>query len=333
MTHKPPRTEDAAAPARDRATRLAPSPTGALHLGNARTFLATWLLARQRGWRIILRIEDLDGPRVKRGADQQAIDDLRWLGLDWNVGPTCQSQRASVYRAAIDRLLASGSAYPCVCTRREAALAASAPHADEAQAIYPGTCRGKFSSMADARNASGREPSVRFRVPEGTIVTFDDEFAGPQRFDVSRDLGDFVIAKADGTAAYHLAVVIDDAEMGITDVVRGDDLLDSTPRQILLYRALGLPDRIPRYVHLPLVVGTDGKRLAKRHGDTRLAMYREQGVSAQRVLSLMARWLGVDPATESATPRELIDYFNLARIDQRPIVFDEPADLWLRGRA
>ncbi len=217
-------------------TRLAPSPTGALHLGNARTFLINWLLARQNNWKIILRIEDLDGPRIKHGVDAQAINDLQWLGLNWDEGPIYQSSRIARYRAAIDKLVARGLAYPCVCTRREIDLAASAPHADDGATIYPGTCRNRFGSIEEARKTCGREPALRFRVSDNW-VTFDDEFAGPQKWQGSRELGDFVIAKADGTPAYQLAVVVDDAEMGVTHVVRGDDLLDSTPRQILLYRA------------------------------------------------------------------------------------------------
>src|SRR4051812_4936119 len=290
MTPRPPRAEPADSP-RARATRLAPSPTGALHLGNARTFLLNWLLARQRGWKVILRIEALGGPRIKRGADGGLIEDLAWLGLDWDEGPVYQSRRFDLYQEALGKLLASGAAYLCVCSRREVELAASAPHAEDGAAVYPGTCRGRFMSVDEARRAAGREPAIRFRVPD-ELVTFDDRFAGSVSFDVAAQLGDFVIAKSDGTAAYQLAVVIDDASAGVTEVVRGDDLLDSTPRQILLYRALGLADRVPAYTHLPLVVGPDGRRLAKRHGDTRLSHYRAAGVNAGRVLSLLARWCG-----------------------------------------
>ena len=300
-------------------TRLAPSPTGALHLGNARTFLINWLLARQRGWRINLRIEDLDGPRVKRSADRMAMDDLRWLGIDWDEGPIYQSARMEEYRAAIYRLLQMKLAYPCICSRREVELAASAPHGEDVATIYPGTCRGKYDSIAAARSAARREPAIRFAVPR-EIIEFDDQFAGPQRFDVARQLGDFVIAKADGTAAYQLAVVVDDAAMNITQVVRGDDLLDSTPRQILLYRALGLEDRIPKYTHLPLVVGADGLRLAKRHGDTRLSHYREQGASASKILKILARWCGIEDCAIS-TASDLLEVFSLPAVPKERIVF------------
>src|SRR3954471_18483611 len=193
-----------------RSTRLAPSPTGALHLGNARTFLLNWLLARQNGWRFLLRVEDLDGPRVKAGADRKAIEDLRWLGIDWDEGPVYQSARLDIYAAAIERLIASGRAYPCICSRREVEVAASAPHAEDGAAVYPGTCRGRFRSVAEARAASGREPAIRFRVPDG-VVEWRDELRGTMQCDVARELGDFVIMKADGTAAYQLAVVVDDA--------------------------------------------------------------------------------------------------------------------------
>ena len=301
-------------------TRLAPSPTGALHLGNARTFLANWLIARQRGWKVVLRIEDLDGPRVKRGADRQAMEDLRWLGMDWDEGPIYQAPRMGVYRGAAERLVSDGKAYACVCTRREVELAASAPHAEDGAAVYPGTCRGKFKSMREAEMAAGRAPVIRFLVPAGE-VRFEDRFRGRVACDPAKGLGDFVIMKADGTAAYQLAVVVDDAEMGVTEVVRGDDLVDSTPRQILLYRALGLEDRMPRYWHLPLVVGADGRRLAKRHGDTRIARYREREVSVGRVLSLLAPWCGMEVG-DVGSARELVGRFDVARMPREQIVFD-----------
>ena len=309
-------------------TRLAPSPTGALHLGNARTFLVNWLLARANDWRICLRIEDLDGPRIKRGADQQAIDDLRWLGLDWDDGPVRQSTRHAVYADLVRQLLSSGDAYPCTCSRREVDLAASAPHAEDGASVYPGTCRGRFSSLDDARRACGRAPAIRFRVSDQP-VSFVDRFAGERVFHPARDLGDFVIQKADGTAAYQLAVVADDAAAGVTEIVRGDDLIDSTPRQILLYRALGWGTKTPVYTHLPLVVGGDGRRLAKRHGDTRLAAYRTAGVPVERVLALLARWCGVSASVTEA--RDLLATFALDRLPRAPILFSEADDAFLRA--
>ena len=303
-----------------RTTRLAPSPTGALHLGNARTFLVNWLLARQNGWRVALRIEDIDGPRIKPGAARQLIEDLGWLGLDWDGEPVYQSRRRGLYEEALCRLLGSGRAYPCTCSRREVEAAASAPHAEDgaAAAVYPGTCRGRHASLEAARSSASRAAAVRFRVPEGTVEVADG-FAGPRSFDLPKDLGDFVIAKADGTPAYQLAVVVDDAAMEVTDVVRGDDLLDSAPRQRLLYDALGLAERVPTYYHLPLVTGPDGRRLAKRHGDTRLSHYRGCGVA-------------VDPGAADAGSvlRQMLDRFRLASMPKNTITFTAADDKWLR---
>jgi glutamyl-tRNA synthetase len=316
-------------------TRLAPSPTGALHLGNARTFLLTWLWARSAGARIVLRVEDIDGPRVKQGATEQALLDLRWLGLDWDEGPFVQTERLPLYEAALAKL----GAYPCVCTRKEVEAAASAPHGPEDEGPrYPGTCRGRYASAAHARAKTGRDPAWRFPVPEGAIE-FTDIFAGRQSFDVARTTGDFVVYKSNGPA-YQLAVVVDDAAMGITHVIRGDDLLASTPRQLLLYRKLGLPE--PSFAHLPLVVGEDGRRLAKRHGDTRIATYREAGVPAARLLGLLARWSGLP---ERATAGELaLDFatgdsgaeprkFAWQKVPHGRVVFTAADDLWLRGGA
>jgi glutamyl-tRNA synthetase len=316
-------------------TRLAPSPTGALHLGNARTFLVNWLLARRFGWRILLRVEDLDGPRIKQGADRQAVEDLRWLGLDWDDGPIYQSPRIRVYGDAIDSLINRGHAYPCICSRREVETAASAPHAEDGAAVYPGTCRGRFMSVDQARTEGGREPAIRFAVPEG-VIHFKDEVSGEHSLNLATQLGDFAIARAAGAGwepAYQLAVVVDDAAMAVNHVVRGDDLLDSTPRQIMVYRALGLADRVPRYYHLPLVVGPDGRRLAKRHGDTRLSTYRQRGVSPARVLSLLARWCGVESEPCTGEPGEmlqrLLDGFRLESLPRNQITFTHADDRWL----
>ena len=310
-------------------TRLAPSPTGALHLGNARTFLVNWLLARKHGWHILLRIEDLDGPRVKPDADRQLIDDLQSLGFDWDEGPIYQSTRSAKYRATIDLLIERRLAYPCICTRREVDFALSAPHAEDGSAIYPGTCRGRFASIEEAKEASGKNPAIRFVAPDRD-VQFDDAFAGHQTINVARRLGDFVIAKADGLAAYQLAVVVDDLDANITHIVRGNDLLESTFRQILLYEALGQTSHIPRYIHLPLVVGADGRRLAKRHGDTRIAMYRQLGVTRSRIVQLLARWCGIMQAEDIDHSRQLIDRLDLRTISPSPIVFTANDDAWLR---
>lgn len=320
-------------------TRLAPSPTGALHLGNARTFLINWTLARQRGWRVRCRIEDLDGPRVKQGADRGAIEDLIWLGLDWDGEPTYQRTDLSAYIAAVDTLRVGGRIYPCTCSRSQVRHAQSAPHADTHELRYPGTCRPLtvISRQTDPpldaplSHRLGQEPSaLRLIVPEGT-VEFADVLRGPQSINVQRQIGDFIVATKQELPAYNLAVVVDDARSGVTDVVRGDDLLRATARQILLYRFLQL-EPLPRYWHVPLVFGPDGRRLAKRHGDTRLAWYRGQGVTPQRVLGLLAYWCGVRPDRQPMQIGHFRDLFSIERLPPDPVVFGEEDHKWLMGK-
>jgi glutamyl-tRNA synthetase len=312
-------------------TRLAPSPTGALHLGNARTFLINWLLARQRGWRIILRIEDIDGPRVRADATGQIIEDLQWLGLDWDEGPFLQSTRQDFHRTAVNKLVEQRIAYPCVCSRSEVELASSAPHAEDGASVYPGTCRDRFASLTQAQAESGRPPAIRFDT-RGASVSFLDRVAGPCSVDVERQLGDFVIAKADGSPAYQIAVVVDDSDAGVTHVVRGDDLIESAARQQLIYRALGIHAMIPAYYHLPLLVGMDGRRLAKRHGDTRLAHYRRIGVPVERVLLLLARWSGMEPTSAPAHARDLLSTFDLGCVTRGRVTMSSDDELFLRGK-
>lgn len=304
-----------------RVTRLAPSPTGALHLGNARTFLINWAMARRNGWRIVLRIEDLDGPRVKFGADQQAIEDLRWLGLDWDTQAPHQTSDLSPYRAALDKLAAAGLLYPCTCSRREIEQAQSAPHAEDHELRYPGTCRG--------RRIEGESPALRLVVPDEAI-TFHDEIHGPQSVNVQQQVGDFVVATRQGLPAYQLAVVVDDARQGVTDVVRGDDLLGSAGRQQLLYRLLGLTP-LPRYWHLPLVLGADGRRLAKRHGDTRINAYRQAGVPVERIIGLIAFWSGVTQQYEAMNAASFAARFSLDKLPRQPVTFTGKDETWLRS--
>ncbi|MBC7785583.1 MAG: tRNA glutamyl-Q(34) synthetase GluQRS [Burkholderiales bacterium] len=312
-----------------RVTRLAPSPTGSLHLGNARTFLATWAMARHGGWRVILRIDDIDTPRVKPGTIQGAMDDLRWLGIDWDGEPTIQTHRATDHAAAIAELIANQKVYPCICTRKEIELAASAPHAEDGGLVYPGTCRDRFASIALATAAAGRAPALRLPVPD-QVFKFVDECAGERQFDLASEIGDFVIAKPDLSPAYQLACVVGDSAAGVTDVIRADDLLASVPRQVLIYDALGLADCVPRYTHVPLVVGEDGKRLAKRHGDSRIATYREIGVPPGRVRALLSRWLGID-CGDTITADEVKGRFDLRRVPREPIIFTAGDEAWLRS--
>jgi glutamyl-tRNA synthetase len=300
--------------------RLAPSPTGAQHVGNARTYLIAWLSARHAGGRVALRIEDIDSPRIKAGAAEQACDDLRWLGMDWEGDPITQTHRLEVYRAALAELQKQDQVYPCTCTRGDVERAASAPHQDHEGPVYPGTCGRQRA--ADAAKLRDRSYCWRFRVPP-TAPAFDDGFRGPTHIDLRAIGGDFVVWKApqDGsgaTPAYQLAVVVDDAAQGITEVIRGDDLVPSTPRQLLLYQALGLT--APRFFHVPLVVGPDGRRLAKRHGDTRLSALRQAGVRAEALLGLLAWSCGWLERIEPITARELVPLFRLNAIPPQPWV-------------
>lgn len=288
--------------------RYAPSPSGRLHLGNARTALLAWLDARARGGSFVLRVEDIDPQRSKPEHERTQLDDLRWLGLDWDEGPDVggphgpyrQSQRSEHYEAALARL----ATYPCICTRKELRESSLAPHG--AEPIYPGTCLGRSI-------APGRSASLRWRVPAGTIA-FEDRLLGRQHQDVAREVGDFVLRRGDGAWAYQLAVVVDDAAMAITDVVRGADLLDSTARQILLQRTLGYAT--PRYAHVPLIVGPGGEKLSKRDGAPDLGQLRERGVDPRRVVAALARSCGLldDPPVERVAARELIAGFSLSRV-------------------
>ncbi len=307
-------------PPSHRITRLAPSPTGALHLGNARTFLINWALARQQGWRIVLRIEDLDGPRVKPQAAQQAIDLLRWLGVDWDDGPWSQRHDLAPYQTALEQLAAAGRTYPCTCTRKDITAATSAPHLDNHELRYPGTCR-------TYPPAEGQTAALRVMVPDENIV-FDDVLCGRQMINVQRQAGDFVVATKVALPAYQLAVVVDDAAAAVSDVVRGDDLLNSTGRQLWLQRFLNLGPP-PRYYHLPLVLGPDGRRLAKRHGDTRLLGYRQSGVSADRVVGLLSHWCGIIDHRSPMSAADFRQHFDLDRLPREPVRFSKEDATWL----
>jgi glutamyl-tRNA synthetase len=264
----------------------------------------------------MLRIEDIDSPRIKPGAAEQALEDLHWLGLDWDGPPLVQTQRLPVYQEALRRLQERELVYPCTCTRGDIERAASAPHADHEGPVYPGTCAGRRA--ADATRLGDRPFAWRFRVADSP--DFVDLYRGPTHIDLHQVGGDFVIWKSAGTPAYQLAVVVDDAAQGVTEVVRGDDLVPSTPRQILLYRALGLTP--PSFAHVPLVVGPDGRRLAKRHGDTRLSALRSAGVRPESLLGLLAWSCGWLSRPEPLTARDLLPRFRLDVIPPQPFVLN-----------
>jgi len=301
-------------------TRLAPSPTGLLHLGNARTFLVNWWMARAAGGEVVLRIEDLDRSRVKDGFVERQIEDLEWLGLDWDEGPVTQSARTDTYAAAFETLREQGRAYPCACSRREIRAAAAAPHASDEGPSYPGTCRGRFADEDEARVAAGRRPAWRFVVDPGEVA-FDDRCRGPISLDPAVVGGDFVLRTVDEVWSYQLAVAVDDAAMGITEVVRGDDLVSSTPRQIILLRALSLP--APRYTHLPLVLDANGERMAKRRGDTELTTLRERGVPADEVVAFLARRSGVPDVGPRMSASDGVERFDLATLPKEAIEITE----------
>ncbi|MFD1954435.1 tRNA glutamyl-Q(34) synthetase GluQRS [Paenibacillus thailandensis] len=307
--------------------RFAPTPSGEMHIGNAWTALLSWLQIRRSNGRYILRMEDIDKPRSKPQYAQQALDDLRWLGLDWDEGPDIggpcapytQSERLPFYEEALRRLENKGLLYPCYCSRAELLAVAAAPHglASEGPA-YPGTCR-YLTEEERLVKAAAKTPSLRFKI-SGEPVSFVDGAAGPVRFPPGAG-GDFVVQRADGIISYQLAVVVDDAAMGITDVLRGYDLMDSTTRQLMLYEALDLP--APRFAHVPLFIGTDGKRLAKRHGDLSIAALRKRGAKPEQVAGWLAARAGLNPEKEPISPSQLVERFDLGKLPKEPVVITE----------
>ncbi|WP_072691196.1 tRNA glutamyl-Q(34) synthetase GluQRS [Rhodococcus marinonascens] len=291
------------------AGRFAPSPSGDLHLGNLRTALLAWLFARSTGRRFLMRVEDLD--RVREGSRERQLSDLTELGLDWDGDVVSQSHRLLHYDNAIARLRAAGLSYECFCTRREILKAASAPHAP--QGAYPGTCRNLTPDERETRRSSGRPPALRLRAAV-TSFAVDDLIHGS----CSGLVDDFVLRRGDGTPAYNLAVVVDDADQGIDQVVRGDDLLSSAPRQAYLAGLLGLT--APTYAHVPLAVNEEGKRLAKRDGGVTLAELKALGRSPGQVLGILATSLGLAVQGEVVNLALLLDRFEPGRLPREPWV-------------
>jgi glutamyl-tRNA synthetase len=292
--------------------RFAPSPTGPLHLGSLRTALAAWLSARGAGSRFLMRIEDLDPQRSRREWEEDQLGDLRALGIDWDGTPVRQSERFPLYEAALSELERQGRLYPCFCTRAEIRAAASAPHGDLPEGAYPGTCRALSPAERQMRVAAGERHALR--VDAGAVpISYEDWLLGPQSIVVD----DFVVRRADGVPAYQLAVVVDDADQRIEQVVRGADLADSTGRQILLARWLGLT--VPVYAHVGLVLGADGARLAKRHGAATLAD-REEPMAA--TLALLAHSLGLARDRDVVdTAADLLAEFDPDELPRGPVTF------------
>lgn len=317
--------------------RLAPSPTGRMHLGNAYAALAAWLGVRATGGRVLLRIEDIDAPRVVKDADRWIMDDLAWLGLDWDGEPVYQSQRLDAYEEALRRLREQGLVYPCFCSRADI-RAASAPNEGDGFLIYPGTCRRLPAAERESRVARGDRHSWRLAVPDGVpadasdcasshvddaaraahassaaglprVVCFADRVFGPQRFDLPRQLGDVVVRRSDGLFAYQLAVSVDDMAMGVTQIVRGRDLLRSTAIQLYVRRCLGSAD-MPEFAHLPLIDAADGRRMAKRLNSLDLGTMRERGDDPRAVVGYCAWLLRLVDEPRPMTPQELLPLFS-----------------------
>ena len=327
-------------------TRFAPSPTGSLHVGNARIAILNWLFTRQQGGEFVLRIEDTDLERNVAGAERQIFDDLHWLGLDWDEGPVVpggtgsaeagaygpyrQTERLPIYRAYLDRLIEAGAVYRCYCTPEElAALRESGAEGAE-QGIYPGTCRRATPEQIARWEAEGRKPAWRFHVRPGrTVVTHDLVFG-----DVSvrsDDVSDFIVMRSDGVPTYNFGVVVDDITMAITHVIRGVGHLSNTTRQILLYEALGAP--LPQFAHIPMVLGPDRQKLSKRHGAQALSEYRAAGYHPDGILNYLSLLSWSSPSGEEVLSRErLIEEIDLSRIGNADVVFDPVKLSWLSAK-
>ena len=299
--------------------RFAPSPSGRMHLGNLACSLLAWLSAKSAGGRIVLRIEDLDADALE--------EDLAWLGLHWDEGgskggpngPYYQSERSGIYLQAFEKLQAMGLIYPCFCSRSQL-HAASAPHRSDGQVVYQGTCRGMTpEQVAERIRTTKRLPAMRLQVPD-EVLTYTDGHLGEYSEHLPTDCGDFILRRGDGVFAYQLAVVVDDAAMGVTQVVRGEDLASSTPRQLLLYRLLGLP--APEFIHLPLLLAPDGRRLSKRDGDVSLENLRAR-YTAEEVVGKLAFAYGLNPDGGPRTPESLLPDFSWEKVPKGDICLPE----------
>ena len=305
-------------------TRFAPSPTGYLHIGGARTALFNYLFARHYGGKFILRIEDTDRERSTPEAIQAILDALTWLRLEWDEGPFYQTERYPLYKEKIRQLLAGGKAYPCICTAQELDTKRKLAQQEKRKPAYDGTCRPAEGVISDL--PTGKPYTIRFRSPrEGTTVV-EDAVKGNVVFD-NRELDDLIIARSDGTPTYNFCVVVDDIEMAITHIIRGDDHLANTPRQIQLYQALGQP--LPKFAHVPLILGTDKARLSKRHGATSVTAYRDMGYFPEAVVNYLVRLAWSYGDQEIFSREELIEKFTLENVGKAAGVFNPEKFLWV----
>jgi glutamyl-tRNA synthetase len=302
--------------------RFAPSPTGYLHVGGARTALFNWLLARKQGGTFILRIEDTDVARSTQESVDAILDGMRWLGLDWDEGPFYQSDNFPLYRQYVDRLLAEGKAYRCYCSAEELEAKREKAMAEGRKPKYDGTCRGLAADSPDKPHV------VRFKAPHDGVTSFHDLIKGPISFN-NEELDDLIIQRSDGTPTYNFVVVVDDASMGITTVIRGDDHINNTPRQILLYESLGCP--VPQFAHVPMILGSDKTRLSKRHGATSVMAYRDMGFLPEAMVNYLVR-LGWSHGDEEIFSREeLIEKFSIEAVGRSAGVFNPDKLLWLNA--
>ena len=320
--------------------RLAPSPTGYLHLGNAWAFLVAWLAARAIGGECVLRFEDIDPARSRAEYADAVYKDLAWLGLDWDYGPSLsavgedvfwQSKRSACYDAALRFLESAGKVYPCYCTRKELRDIAGAPHVDDVGAPYPGICRNLGAAEKQRFEATGRRHSQRLYCPDNTRWRFGDAFMGTQEMTLTDCGGDFALRRSDGVYAYQLAVVVDDIAMGVTHVVRGSDILVSTPRQMYLYSLFGVEP--PQYAHLPLVTDNEGARLAKRHASLTLRALRDAGVRPQTVLGWLAHASGLRKDFAPVSAETMVRDFSFASVTAQTLKLPpDPMDFFLTAQ-
>lgn len=307
--------------------RLAPSPTGYMHLGNIWSFLLCWLAVRGSGGQVVLRMEDIDPERSRSEFADGVMRDLDWLGLHWDEGPDVggpfgpytQSERLDRYREIIDRLQAEGHTFPCYCTRKELRSMASAPHAGDYGPAYPGTCLRLTHAEREEKENGGRRPALRLHCGESCIA-FRDVIHGDICLRWEETGGDFPVRRSDGVIAYQLAVVVDDMDQRITQVVRGEDILHCTPRQVALYHLLG--EAVPEYAHVPLIYDHEGERLAKRHRHYEIRAFRELGISAEAVIGYLAHRAGLLPEPAPVRPDDLVTGFSLSRIARAPVVLE-----------
>jgi glutamyl-tRNA synthetase len=307
-------------------TRFAPSPTGYLHIGGARTALYSWAFARRHGGKFILRIEDTDAERSTRESEDAILDSMKWLGLDWDEGPFFQMQRLARYREVAERLIASGDAYHCWATKEELDAMREAQRARGEKPRYDGRWRPERAKAAGLLPPKDRSPVVRFRTPEEGTVGWNDLVKGPIEF-ANTELDDLVILRADGVPTYNFGVVVDDLDMRMTHVIRGDDHVNNTPRQIHIWRSLG--SALPEFAHVPMILGADGERLSKRHGAVSVTQYRDEGFLPEALVNYLARLGWSHGDDEVFSMRELVEWFDLAHVSRSPAKFDPEKLAWL----